>query len=226
MTISARRKALSCSVLALGLAMAALPGAAGADEWEVSLYGGNQTAAASRATGRRADGSGFSSLIHWDGKSFSPPPYYGARAIRWRESGLGWGVEMTHAKVYAPAGDRPAGFTRMEFTDGHNILTANVMKRWPGGLGGRATPYIGAGLGLAIPHVDVTENGNRTYGYQLTGPAVKLLAGLRYDLGAHWALFGEYQATWTDNEADLAGGGSLSAEVTMQAVNFGVSYRF
>lgn len=194
-------------------------------EIELSLYGGTQSAVASDVTGTRADTTAFSSRIHWEGKSFAMPPYYGARATWWQQSDIGWGVEMTHDKVYSPAGDRPAGFTHLEFTDGHNIVTANVLKRWPG-LWGNLTPYAGAGVGFAVPHVETTENGNVTSGYQVTGPAVRVMAGVKYSLNDHWGVFTEYQATWSDNTADLTGGGSLKTKITTNAINFGVSYSF
>jgi len=196
-----------------------------AAETELSFYGGTQSVPHSRITGSRADTTTFSNLIGWKGKSFSPPPYYGARVMFWQPSNIGFGVELTHAKAYAPAAEIPAGFTRLEFTDGHNIITADVMKRWPNKWG-KITPYIGGGVGIALPHVDITENGNRTYGYQLTGPAVKLTAGVKYQLNDKWALFTEYQFTWTENKAKLAGGGSLKGRIITNALNFGVSYSF
>lgn len=208
------------------LAVAGLAGGAQA-EIELSFYGGTQSSPHSRITGSRADGSTYSNLIGWQGKSFSMPPYYGARAIWWRDSDIGWGLEVTHAKAYAPAAEMPAGFTRLEFTDGHNIVTLNVMKRWPGQWwSGKLTPYVGAGLGAAIPHVDITENGNRTYGYQVTGPAAKLMAGVKYDLNHRWAVFSEYQFSWTENSADLAGGGSLEGRILTNALNVGVALQF
>jgi len=212
----------SIKLACVGIALAASPASA---EIELSFYGGSQSSPHSRVTGNRADTTPFSALIGWQGKSFAPPPYYGARVMFWRQNDLGFGVELTHAKAYAPAAEMPAGFTRLEFTDGHNIITANVLKRWPNRFG-RITPYVGGGLGIALPHVDITETGNRTFGYQLTGPAVRLLAGAKYDLNDRWALFSEYQFNWTENKADLAGGGTLKARIITNAVNVGVAYQF
>lgn len=215
------------SILALSAVVALAPRTGAAQELELSFYGGTQSSPHSRMSGTRADTTPFSSFIGWEGKSFAMPPYYGVRATWWRDNDIGWGVELTHAKAYAPAADMPAGFTRLEFTDGHNILTANIMKRWPGRwASGRLTPFVGAGLGVAVPHVDITENGNRTYGYQLTGPAAKLMAGVKYDINARWALFTEYQFTWTENEAELAGGGSIKGRILTNALNVGVAVKF
>lgn len=217
-------KALNIPVIAAaGLLGLALPAAA---EMELSFYGGSQSSPHSRITGTTpGTGTPYSALIGWQGKSFAAPPYYGARAMWWRPSNLAFGVELTHTKAYAPASEMPAGFTRLEYTDGHNILTANVMKRWPGQWKS-LTPYVGAGIGLAIPHVDVTANGERTYGYQVTGPAAKIMAGMKYDINARWAVFTEYQFTYSKNKADLEGGGTMDFPLITNAINLGVSLNF
>jgi len=101
-----------------------------------------------------------------------------------------------------------------------------VIERWPGLLADRFTPYAGAGFGIAVPHVDTLENGNKTYGYQLTGPALRLVAGTSYELTDRWAVFGEYQFTVSQNEADLEGGGTLDTRLISNALNVGVSLRF
>lgn len=193
---------------------------------EISVYGGLQSAPHSSVSGTRPDGSRFKENIGWDGKPLAMPIYYGLRATWWRPNNIGVGLEVTHTKFYAPLGDMPAGFSRLEFTDGHNIVTANVTKRWPGQFGDRITPYAGIGLGIAVPHVDVAVNGVRTYGYQYTGPALRLTAGASYDLNDRWALFGEYQFIVSDNSADLDGGGKLDTRLISNAANFGVSFRF
>lgn len=207
---------------ALLAAIFATPAAA---DMEISIYSGYQTSPHSRVEGNRADGSPYSNLIGWQGKSFAAPPYYGARAMWWRDNNIGWGVELTHAKHYAPRAEMPAGFSRLEFTDGHNILTANVMKRWPGKWN-KLTPYAGLGLGIAVPHVDVVENGNKTYGYQFTGPAMRLTAGAKYDINDRWNVFGEYQFIVSKNSADLTGGGKLNTRLISNALNIGVGMKF
>lgn len=210
------------------LAICAGFAAPAAAEMEISIYGGSQSSPHSRVSGAYpGTGARYNALIGWEGKSFAPPPYYGARATWWRRPDLGFGIELTHAKVYAPVSERSAlGFNRMEFTDGHNLLTFNVTKRWNDKFG-PVTPYAGAGIGLAIPHVDVTSaNGHRTYGYQVTGPALRLTAGAKYDLNDSWALFGEYQFTYSSNKARLPAGGSLNTDIITNAINLGVSFSF
>ena len=89
---------------------------------------------------------------------------------------------------------------------------------------------------MAIPHVDIQVIGaaNRTFDYETTGLALRGLAGLKYDLNERWALFGEYQVTWSDNDITINADptvpgqlpGQLNTEITTHAVNFGVSYSF
>lgn len=216
-----RRLLLAITVL-LGLTSPALA------EMELSFYGGTQSSPHSRVSGTYpGTGANYNALIGWEGKSFAPPPYYGARATWWRRPDLGFGIEFTHAKTYAPTAERTAlGFNRLEFTDGLNIVTLNVTKRWKDKFG-PVTPYVGAGIGLAIPHVDVTSaNGFRTFGYQVTGPAARLSAGASYALNDRWALFGEYQFTYSSNKAKLTGGGTLNTDIITNAINVGVSFSF
>ena len=112
-----------------------------------------------------------------------------------------------------------------------------VMKRWPGVFKNESfTPYVGAGVGVAIPHVDVTIIGatNRTFGYETTGPALRGIAGIKYNLNERWALFSEYQFTWSDNDITIDPDpavlgqlpGKISTEILTHAVNFGISYSF
>lgn len=196
-------------------------------EMEVSIYSGWQTAPHSRVTGDHPDGGSYDALIGWEGRSFEAPPYYGVRGTWWRDEKLGFGLEFTHAKVYAPDSEKEdIGFNRMEFTDGINLITVNAYRRWLNQWQ-NFTPYVGGGIGLSIPHVDVeSAGGEKTFGYQVTGPAVRLLAGVNYDLSERFAVFGEYQFTYSSNEADLDGGGSLETEIKTNALNFGVTLKF
>ena len=213
-----------CALGATVLALLAGPAAA---EMELSLYSGWQTAPHSRIKGDYPGGGSYDELIGWDGKSFEMPPYYGVRGTWWRDGRFGLGLEFTHTKVYAPDDEAAAmGFKNFEFTDGHNILTLNALHRWPDQWQG-VTPYVGGGLGIAFPHVDAeTTGGDKTFGYQLTGPAVRLIAGASYDINERWAVFGEYQFVYTTNEGDLDGGGDFETDIKTNALNIGVSLKF
>jgi len=209
----------------LAAAVAAGLGAGGpvaeAAELEISLYSGAQSAPSSRidspVSGR--------DRVTWEGRSTEDPPYYGLRATWWQNERWGWGVEVNHAKVYA---DEPAdyGYERLEFTDGLNFVTANVFRRWQRP-GQRITPYVGGGLGVAIPHVDVQPvGGAHSFGFQVTGPVVQWVAGASYALDERWSVFGEYKGTWSRHKADLDSGGSLKTELQTNALNIGISRRF
>lgn len=212
------------AIICAGLSLAfAAPAAA---QVELSFYGGAQSALDSGVT------IGGDSVIadqsfdqSWEGRSFEAPPYYGIRATVWQSPSFGYGLDFTHAKIYPRDDVLPDGFERLEFTDGLNTLTLNAYRRWDRALG-EITPYVGGGVGVAIPHVEVFSGGSETFGYQITGPAATVIAGASYPITDNWSVFGEYKGTYSVNEADLDGGGTLSTDVFTNAVNLGVSFNF
>lgn len=214
-----RRAAAACISLALATTSAAA-------EIELSFYGGVQSANASDVS-IRGDGVILSDdfSIAWEGRSFKAPPYYGIRATKWNEEGFGYGLDFAHNKIYPKDGELPAGYTVLEMTDGLNTLTVNAYRRWDGALGD-VSPYIGGGLGLSIPHVEVTYGGSETFGYQITGPAATVIAGASYPITEQWSVFGEYKGTYSSNKADLDTGGTLETDVVTNALNLGVSFNF
>lgn len=197
-------------------------------EVELSFYGGWQTAPHSVVT-ITGDGAlpDQEFTAGWDGRSFEAPPYYGVRATWWQSESFGYGVDINHAKVYADAETlAESGLDHFEFSDGLNILTVNAYRRWDQALGG-LTPYVGGGIGVAFPHVEVEAPGaSQTWGYQITGPAVTWLAGVSYPINDDWSVFGEYKGTYSQNSADLADGGTLETDVITNALNLGVSFSF
>lgn len=198
-------------------------------ETELSFYGGYQTAPHAVVSGNDPESTWTDKITAgWEGKSFAMPPYYGVRATRWGSNNWGWGAEFTHDKVYADDETRAnGGYDRFELTDGLNIITINAMRRWPGQWGEKLTPYVGAGVGFAMPHVDIqATGGSHTYGYQVTGPAIRATAGVSYALSDQWAAFTEYQGTYSQNNIDLDNGGSLDFDVITNALNIGVSFSF
>lgn len=207
-------------------AMVLLTAAPAIAETQLSFYGGYQAAPHGSVSGEYPGGGSYDFVAAWEGRSFDPPPYYGLRATFWKNERFGWGVDFNHAKVYADdATLAGSDFSRLEFTDGLNIVTINGYRRWQAE--GRAwTPYAGAGVGLAVPHVDVDHASGTTFGYQITGPAVTALAGVQYDFNDRWGVYGEYKATYSWNNADLDGGGDLSVNVLTHSANLGVTYSF
>ncbi len=193
---------------------------------EIGVYGGIQSSPHSRITGKHStSGAQYSELVGWEGKSFDAPIYYGIRTNFWRNDKLGYGAEFTHTKAYAPSNAlQNAGFDRLEFTDGHNIITFNINRRWD--LGEFKT-YSLVGLGIAIPHVDALPSGGlHTFEYQYTGPAARAAVGLSRKLNEDFSIFTEYQFTASDNKVSLRNGGTLNTKLLTNAVNLGVSYNF
>jgi len=193
---------------------------------EVSIYGGLQSSPHSRITGKHNTSSAqYSELVGWEGKSFDAPIYYGIRTTFWRGDKLSYGAEFTHTKAYAPnRALQSAGFDRLELTDGHNIITLNINRRWELG---EFNTYSLVGLGIAIPHVDALPSGGlHTFEYQYSGPAVRGAVGLSKKFNDKFSIFTEYQFTASDNKVSLRNGGSLNTKLLTNAINAGVSYNF
>lgn len=205
-----------------------------AGELELGVYGGMNES--SHSKGVLSNGTAEQvDYFKWDGKSFEGPIYYGARLTYWPDSLQNWGfgVDFTHAKAYADLSQLggPGNYTRLEFSDGLNLLTANAFYKhdWDNGL--RA--YGGAGAGLSIPHVEVTTTAatvtgaSETFEYQLTGAAFQALAGVSYEFAENWRVFGEYKLSHAINRAELANGaGTFSTNLTSHHVLAGISYAF
>lgn len=203
----------------------AFPGLAVA-EVELSFYGGAQSAPHSDVFISGDPGYPERTFIAWEGRSFEAPPYYGIRATIWNSPEFGYGLDFTHAKVYPAEGELDGTpFETLEFTDGINTLTVNAYRRWDAAFG-NVSPYVGGGVGLSIPHVEVSNGQTETYGYQITGPAATVIAGASMPINDRFSVFSEYKFTYTQNTADLDGGGTLETDIITNAVNVGVSFNF
>ncbi len=207
-----------------------------AGSFEIGVYGGVGESFDSDVKYTEGGTSFTHTDVEWDGDSFGPAPYWGARVTYWPSSLPNWGfmLDYTHAKMTAEknSGGNPTGapgnigatYDRLEFTDGLNLVTANVLyqdDRW-----GPFKPYVGAGLGLAIPHVEVDRGASSTREYQVTGLAAQILVGGKYELDENFSLFGEYKLSYADIEADLENGGTLETEGITNHFLVGISYRF
>jgi lipid A oxidase len=179
-----------------------------------AVYGGAQYTYPSDV---RIQRPGTDLTIHnlpWEGRPFDHPIYYGVRVARWfPASSIGGMVDFTHSKVYSPmeekarfSGSRDGRplpdvarieevFHKLEFTHGHNMLTLNGLWRLPFSTP-FFSPYVGAGLGVSLPHSEVQLRGehNRTYEYQYTGPAYQVVVGLEFRI-PKVSYFVEYK--WT-----------------------------
>jgi lipid A oxidase len=213
-----------------GLLLALAPAVAKA-EFQISVYGGGNTANNSDVTLSTPLVNGTFD-VDWFGDSFERPPYWGARGTWWLTDSNRprWGVaiDFTHAKVKADLDDPAVGgsFRTLELTNGLNTATLNALYRAP--LNNRLTVYAGAGAGIAVPHVEVTTipDQGRTFEYQLTGPAFQGLIGLNLNIAYGFSAFAEYKANFSLNEADLVGGGTLETDVLTHQFAVGLSYSF
>ena len=215
-------------LVAAGLALS--PAAAFA-EFQISIYGGANTANSSTVEVNK-NGIETDYDVDWTGDSFDMPPYWGIRGTYWLDgfNMPNWGVALdyVHAKALADLSNTAVGrdFSTLEFTDGLNLVTLNGIYDHP--FTDRISGYVGLGAGASIPHVEVTERNatTRTFEYQLAGPAVQGLVGADVKLGHGFSLFGEYKASYTWNDTDLVGGGTLDTDILVHQFAVGLSYKF
>ncbi|WP_117190860.1 outer membrane protein [Rhizobium terrae] len=235
------RKLLSLSLISIafaaGTAQAADPTAAEAPYvapvetsgggWEISAYGGYQFSPHSKVT--ISDQADFTA--GWETKPFAMPPYWGVRGTYWFDGGAlsNWGISLdyTHAKVYADNETfaKSGGWSVFEFTDGLNLLTVNALYKFPIE-GTKWTPYVGAGIGINIPHVEVTRPSGRTFDYQFGGATVQAQVGIRYQFTENWSAFAEYKGNYSWVDVDIDSGASLKTNILTNAINLGVNYKF
>lgn len=217
---------LLATVYAAGAFALAAPAAQA--EMAISVYGGVQGATDSDVDVTGVGAQEFDAS--WDGESFAMPPYYGIRGTWWMEElgkpNLGLALDFSHAKVYADSDTLTAsGFTHFEFTDGLNLLTLNALYRMPLE-GTKLTPYVGAGVGVNIPHVEVTRASGSTSEFQLGGATLQAQAGVSYQFAEHWAAFAEYKGNYSWVDVDIDNGSKLKTEIFTNAVNIGITYQW
>ncbi len=209
-------------VIALCIAMLVAPSCALA-QVELSFYAGAATVQSSDLAIRDPLTDPIGAAIDHEGRSYDAPLQYGIRATKWRSQTFGLGLDFAHTKV-SPTGV-PHDGTALELADGLNTLTVNAYRRWNSVMGA-VSPYVGGGVGLVVPHVEVRNSASRTSGYRLSGPAATWIAGASLPLNDQWSVFGEYKGTYSANTADLESGGSLEADIVTNALNVGVSFNF
>ena len=234
------QKRLRVSVLALKIAVGGLlTGAAAEAEVTVGAYLGKADTRDTSVGLSQPQGTDLTfEDVSWRDESFTGPIYYGLRFTYWlrRSPNWGFGADFTHAKMVAEldkevavsgtrddapvSGFEPLGdtFEALSFTHGHNLFTATGSYRWfvgsegPGLEGSRWRPYIGLGLGIAVPHVEITVPESETYEYQLVGPAAQGFLGTELSITRRFSFFAEYKLTWADMQPDLVGGGTLEVQ--------------
>lgn len=196
-------------------------------EQSISIYGGYQDAPHSVVDVTDIDGSSYSFTADWEGKSLAMPPYYGIRYTNWAWGDMGFALDFVHSKVYAS--DKTladTGYETMEFTDGINVLTLNAVKRFAAI--GSMRPYIGAGLGINHPHVELKSPlmSEKTFEYQHGGISATGFGGVNYAITDHIGLFSEIKFDYDMLDVEMGDGGSYKTNLFTHALNVGLSYNF
>ncbi|HEX8820734.1 MAG TPA: hypothetical protein VF794_12470 [Archangium sp.] len=186
--------------------------------------------------------------ISWTSQSWTSPIYYGVRLTHHFEARRDWGVmlDFFHDKVFADTeqavrvtgtrggepveGMEPMAATvqRFNMSHGMNYLTLDVLHRWntcpEPGCTGRVQPYVGAGAGLVIPHVEATMGDQAVSEYQVRGPAFQVLGGVAWPFASRFALSSEYRFTHTSPTVDVPGG-TLETSIDTHHLIAGPSFR-
>jgi lipid A oxidase len=187
----------------------------------------------------------------FQGKDFESPQYYGLRAayfLHEDRSGLGFGIEFFHDKEYmrtsgslhvtgtrggVPVNDNePVDNTIQNFNNSHgmNFLMADVFYRWVFAdthcwVLRHLRPYVGAGAGVVIPHVESEVLGVSKQQYEIGGPGVQAILGLDIKLTKYVSLFTEYKFTYADLDESIPGGSISFQPMTHHFVG-GLAFHF
>jgi lipid A oxidase len=200
-------------LLPLALLAAASPAWA---EVELSFYGGWQGAPDDGVT-LGGDADLPDAEVSGD-EAIGDSSQLGLRATWWAENGFGIALDYSHFGI--DAGDEALA-TNGLVLDGLDTFTVNGMRRWEDAFAG-VTPYVGAGLGVAVADIEVAGEGS----VDASGPAVSWVAGASVPITESWSVFGEYEGTYSQVEGDTSGGGSLEADPVTNSINLGVSFSF
>lgn len=223
------RTPLNVVLLGTTIAFGALLAGPAAAEFVLSAYVGANGSPDSDVDYNFDQGRGSQSdEVGWNGESDEFPPFFGVRATWWLDAYPNWGfaIDNVHAKVAADP--MPRDFKTLEFTDGVNMLTANVQYRWLFD-NSRWVPYTGIGVGITMPHVEVKnqDGSSDTSEYQFGGPSAQALIGLEYKIDDRWSVFAEGKIAkfWLDVDLD-GGDGSLETDIVSRQIAIGVNYTF
>ncbi len=120
-------------------------------EWMLSFYGGTTFPLENDVKLKQPGDTRLTfHNVDWDSDAFEEPQYFGLRLTYWlsRQSPWGFAIDFVHDKMIAELDQevlvkgRRLGevvdtnemlsdsFGKLEFSHGHNLLTANVLYRW------------------------------------------------------------------------------------------------
>ncbi|MDQ6624066.1 MAG: porin family protein [Verrucomicrobiota bacterium] len=189
--------------------------------------------------------------VSYEGRDFETPPFYGARALWFPSESAHWGfgAEFFHIKLYAQTDEtvRVTGergglgvddneridntLQQFSLSHGLNYALADVVYRFfPGtrgpGFPNCLQPYVGLGIGAAIPHVESNVGGLFHEEYQLHGPGVQGLVGVNVDLTRHWGVMFEYKVTYANLDSLEIPNGSIELTPITHNLVAGITLRF
>lgn len=196
---------------ALLLPMLLLVAAPAAAEVQLSFYGG--------WAGAPDDGVTLSgdAVIPESGVPVEDGSQAGLRATWWTDGDFG--VALDYSRFGLSTGEgAEAGLS----FGGLDTLTVSGLRRWEGVLG-TVTPYVGAGVGLGVAEAELAGASEEV---RVEGPAVSWVAGATVPLGGNWAVFGEYEGTYTDLDGEAENGRTVDLDGVSNSINLGVSFSF
>lgn len=202
-------------------------------QWQLGVYGGMSDTSSSDIRYRLGAGNDYTFQdVGWATQPFKNPLYYGVRLTHYLADypNLGLMLDYTHNKILAdldspvnvvgirggaPVNTRETprqSLSRLEMTDGINLLTANLIWRefllqTENHPNGWLQPYAGVGLGVAFPHVETTFQGQpATFEYQWRGPVVQGLVGTHFAVCDWLSIFVEYKYSHVVLNNNVVGG--------------------
>jgi len=216
------------TVYGLSLVAVIFPQLATASEVSIGLYFGKAFAMPGDLSVSRKNGSReIYKNVNWHDHSFKLPLYYSVRLMYWPDSGgeNGVALDFTHAKLYSNLQERVTvnyvdadglredqqllgdKFTRLAFSHGYNLLTVNILYRSSVEEQDSFTDvsaYFGAGLGIAMPHVEIIFEDNVVDQYQHVGLVYQGIAGISFGPQSGFPLGLDYKVSYGDAAIDLS----------------------
>jgi hypothetical protein len=192
---------------------------ANAADWSFELLIGDAYNVDSRTRIEHATLGNVSFTGDYETRGLEGPLHYAWRISRWDEA-RGWELQLLHHKIYLQ--NPPAGVDALSVSHGFNIVTLNHAfehEDW----------RMRVGLGPVITHVEARIAGTSYDGpYEIAGAAALIGIGRKLDLGAHFSLLGEVDATFGYIQAHPDGTPDLDLTIRNPALHaqVGVGYRF
>lgn len=192
---------------------------------EVSVYSGTELWVSGRISGHSSGGGeDFGYSTGWQ-DPFSPARRnFGLRLTLWQDNNFGWGVEYNERNFRADA-PVSAEMTGATYSENLQLLTLNAFYRWKKP-SGNLVPYVGAGLGLAMPDAEFSTTGQAGSDSATTGPAAQWVVGASYPIARRVSVFGEYQGSYSMSGAGFSNEGAVNTRVITGAVNIGLTLGF